>query len=59
MLLRDFIVGTQRGSIVLVPAAVFELVEPDQRRGKLLFQGLPGKITASFTPKYVNDIQTK
>lgn len=33
VVLRDFIVGTQRASIVLVPAAVFEFVEPERRRG--------------------------
>ena len=33
VILRDFIVGTQRGSIILVPAAVFELVEPEKRKG--------------------------
>eukprot|EP00703_Trepomonas_sp_PC1_P002290 JAP94316.1 Putative flagellar associated protein [Trepomonas sp. PC1] len=48
VILRDFIVGTQRGSIILVPAAVFELVEPEKRRGQPLYQGLPGKVTAQF-----------
>ena len=50
VILRDFIVGTQRGSIVLVAAAVFELVEPERRRGDLLYQGLPGRVTASLAP---------
>lgn len=46
--MRDFIVGTQRGSIILVAAAVFELVEPEHRRGDVLYQGLPGRITAQY-----------
>ncbi|CAL6003796.1 Putative_flagellar associated protein [Hexamita inflata] len=51
VILRDFIVGTQRGSIILVPAAVFELVEPEKRRGQVLYQGLPGQITAVNIPR--------
>lgn len=56
VVLRDFIVGTSRGSIVLVPAALFEFVDPNKRRGTLLYQGLPHSVSCVYTPKDTRDL---
>ena len=44
-----------------MPAAVFELVDPERRRGDVLYQGLPGRITAQyvirdFSKKHIQDL---
>lgn len=56
VVLRDFIVGTSRGSIVLVPAALFEFVEPSKRRGTLLYQGIPHATSCVYTPRDTRDL---
>ncbi|KAH0576396.1 putative flagellar associated protein [Spironucleus salmonicida] len=51
VVLRDFICSTSRGSIILVPAAVFEFIQPEKRKGTLLYQGIPGDVKCMHIPK--------